>query len=128
MKDTIQTFQRRFDEAEFRADADALHELIAEDFFSIGPKGFVLNKQEWIGRHGRFKYLEVNISEVDIRHFEKTAIVRNIQHNKATHDDDLVEITTRVMQVWVEHNDRWQIVGIQFSPWAGDEHGNSVET
>lgn len=52
--------------------------------------------------------------------YDKAAIVRNIQRNKAVYKDEPVEIATRVMQVWVEIKGRWQIAGIQFSPLAED--------
>jgi len=121
MENTIRELQEQFDQAELHADLDVLQRLIADDFLSIGPKGFVLNKQEWIDRHIHFKYLELETSDRDIRLYDKTALVRNIQRNKAVYKEEPVEIAVRVMQVWVEINGRWQLAGIQFSPWAEDK-------
>ena len=118
MKEEILQLQKHFDEAELKADKKVLEQLIADDFLSIGPKGFVLNKREWIDRHVHFKYLELQTSEVDVRLYNKAAIVRNIQKNKATYKDESIEIAVRVMQVWVEQGSRWQLAGIQFSPLA----------
>lgn len=60
-------------------------------------------------------------SERNGRLYDKAAIVRNLQRNKAVYKDQPVEIATRVMQVWVAINGRWQLAGIQFSPWSDDK-------
>jgi hypothetical protein len=118
MEDTILKFQDKFDQAELHGDTGTLRQLIADDFQSIGPRGFVMNKQEWIDRHRLFKYLQLDITERNVQLYDKAAIVRNVQSNKAVYSDQHVDIMTRVMQVWVEINGQWQLAGIQFSPLA----------
>lgn len=56
---------------------------------------------------------------MDIRLYDSTAIVRNVQRNRATIDDKHVELAVRVTQVWVNLRDQWRLAGIQFSPLAG---------
>ena len=119
-EDTIRGLQREFDRAELEADAERLRELLTEDFLSIGPKGFVLDKEEWISRHGHFSYQALEISSVDVRLYDKAAIVRNIQHNRATYKGDEVDLRVRVSQVWVQQQNQWRLAGIQFSPLAQD--------
>jgi hypothetical protein len=55
-------------------------------------------------------------SDVDVRLYDKTAIVRNIQRNTATHRDDKVAVSARVSQVWVDQQGQWRLAAIQFSP------------
>ena len=74
--DDILDLQRAFDEAELNADVARLGELLAEDFLSIGEQGFVLGKREWIGRHGEFRYVSIETSEVDVRRYGEAAVVR----------------------------------------------------
>jgi hypothetical protein len=115
----IATAQQRFDAAELGADTQTLQELLAEDFLSIGPKGFVLSKSEWIDRHVHFTYHSLETSDVDIRTYgSDTAIVRNIQRNRATYRDTESEIAVRVSQTWVRQSGSWRLAGIQFSPLA----------
>jgi hypothetical protein len=114
----IRKLQEEFDRAELDADADALDRLLADDFRSIGPKGFVLDKAQWIGRHERFKYHRLDTSDMEIRSYPRAAIVRNIQRNDATHGDDHVQLAVRVSQTWVQLDDGWRLAGIQFSPLA----------
>jgi hypothetical protein len=119
MSEQIVDLQNEFDRAELAGDREILQRLIAEDFVSIGPKGFTLSKAEWINRHGIFSYQRLDISDVDARHYgDHTVIVRNVQHNQATYGDEHVDVTVRVSQVWVDLDGRWQLAGIQFSPLA----------
>ena len=67
--DAVREVQERFDEAERGADLDTLRELIAEDFLSIGPRGFVLDKSQWIARHQEFTYQSLDPSELDVRRY-----------------------------------------------------------
>jgi hypothetical protein len=117
---TIRTLQNRFDAAELAGDRDTLRELIADDFLSIGPKGFVLDRSEWIDRHELFNYEALDVTEVDIRLYDRTAIVRTIQRNRATYGAERVAIAVRVGQVWVRQVDAWRLAAIQFSPLAED--------
>src|SRR2546423_2379015 len=86
-EDAVRAAQNEFDSAELTADAETLQRLIAEDFLSIGPRGFVLDKQEWIDRHVHFTYHALDVSDMDVRLYGDTAIVRTIQRNKATYKD-----------------------------------------
>jgi hypothetical protein len=118
MNNTIRALQNEFDTAELNADTETLQRLIADDFLSIGPKGFVLDKQEWIDRHGHFTYDALDIDDIDIRLYDNTAIVSNIQRNKASYKDQHVELALRVSQTWVHKEEQWQLAAIQFSPLA----------
>jgi ketosteroid isomerase-like protein len=113
--DDILALQRAFDEAELNADVARLGELLAEDFLSIGEQGFVLGKREWIGRHGEFRYLSVQTSEADARHYGDTAIVRCVQRSRASWRGEPMELAVRLSQVWIRQPGGWRIVAIQFS-------------
>ncbi len=122
MDNTIRLLQQTFDQAELQADTAQLNRLLADDFVSIGPKGFLLNKEEWINRHVHFKYHALDTSDMDIRLYNNTtAIVRNIQRNRATYQNETMELTVRVSQVWIwEAGGAWRLVAIHFSPMAQD--------
>jgi hypothetical protein len=115
---TIRQVQAEFDRAELYDDRETLRRLIADDFLSIGPRGFILNKDQWINRHNQFSYQALDTSEMDVRLHDGTAIVRNVQKNRATYDNHPVELTVRVSQVWVNQQGEWRLAAIQFSPMA----------
>lgn len=119
-QDQVLAAQRRFDAAELDDDRDVLHELLHEEFLSIGPKGFVLDKRQWIDRHDHFTYHELQVDELDVRIFGDAAIVRSVQRNHANSSGREVHIATRLSQTWVRQSGRWWLVGIQFSPLPND--------
>ncbi|HEV7758855.1 MAG TPA: nuclear transport factor 2 family protein [Acidimicrobiales bacterium] len=108
--------QEAFEEAERHGDVVALDELLTDDFLSIGDQGRIFDKDGWIGRYASFGYDLLETSEVDVRVHGGAAIVRNIQHSRATFDGLQFDLTVRAGQVWVTDADRWRLAGIQFSP------------
>jgi hypothetical protein len=50
----IRELQQAFDDAELHADTDRLNSLLADDFVSIGERGFQFDKRQWIARHAPF--------------------------------------------------------------------------
>jgi hypothetical protein len=78
----ILRLQQEFDTAELEDDRHALRRLIVEDFQSIGPRGFVLDKEQWINRHDRFHYAALDTSEHEVKLYDGAAIVRNVQHRR----------------------------------------------
>ncbi|HEY6686832.1 MAG TPA: nuclear transport factor 2 family protein [Propionibacteriaceae bacterium] len=114
----ILRLQERFDTAELDDDRKVLDELIAEDFQSIGPRGFVLDKEQWINRHDHFRYAALETSEHEVRLYGGAAIVRNVQRNTGAHDGQESQYVMRVGQTWVNQLGQWRLAGIQFSPLA----------
>lgn len=57
--------------AELQGDVAVLDRLLAGDFIGIGPRGFVLNKEAWLGRHssGDFKYLSMEQRDPVLRKY-----------------------------------------------------------
>jgi hypothetical protein len=113
--DDILELQRAFDDAELHADTDRLGALLADDFLSIGERGFQLGKTQWIDRHRDFRYLAIETSEVDVRRYEKAAIVRCVQRSRASWRGDPMTLAVRLSQVWIHQAEGWRLAGIQFS-------------
>ena len=117
MPDVIEA-QRAFDAAELAVDTVALDGLLTDDFRSMGEQGHVLDKQQWIARHGEFTLLAADASDVDVRHYDRTAIICGRQRVQATWRGEVLTLTTRFSQVWVRPGDGWRLAAIQFSPLA----------
>jgi hypothetical protein len=113
--DDILELHRAFDHAELRGDPERLGALLDDDFLSIGEQGYQLGKQEWIGRHGEFRYLSIETTEVDVRRYDKTAIVRCVQRSRATWRGEPMALAVRLSQVWIWRPGGWQLAAIQFS-------------
>ena len=115
MQAHIRDLQRAFDEAEVNSDIEALNTLLADDFRSIGEQGYVLDKQQWLGKFADFHYTRLESSEVDVCLYGATAIVRCVQRCQSTWRDAEMSLTGRVGQVWVQLTEGWKLAGIQFS-------------
>jgi hypothetical protein len=113
--DIIRELQRDFFSAELRGDAERLDALLAADFLSIGERGYQLGKREWIDRHGDFRYLSIKTTELDVRHYGTTAIVRCVQRSRAAWRGEEMALAVRLSQVWIQEPDGWKLVAIQFS-------------
>ena len=123
VQDTIRNLQDAFEQAELHDDRERLRELIDDDFVSIGPRGFVLDKEQWIDRHNQFSYTALVTSELDVRVYDGAAIVREVQRNRSRYKDEELEFAFRVGHVWRGQNGDWKLVAIQFSPLAEAEAG-----
>ena len=113
--DQVLQVMAAFRDAELEGRADQLEKLLAGDFISIGEQGYLLDKVQWISRHGDFRYHTLEMTDVDIRRYDRTAIVRAVQHSTATWHGNAMELRTRVSQVWVQPDYTWQLAAIQFS-------------
>ena len=116
--DDILELRQAFDDAELRADAGRLDELLADDFLSIGEQGYQLDKRQWIDRHRDFRYLAIETAEADVRRYDKAAIVRCVQRSRATWQGSQLTLAVRMSQVWVHQAGGWRLAGIQFSSLA----------
>jgi hypothetical protein len=113
--DDILELQRAFDDAELRGDAGRLDALLADDFLSIGERGYQLGKREWIDRLRDFRYFSLETTEVDVRHYDTTAIVRCVQRSRASWRGEEMALAVRLSQVWIRQPGGWRLVAIQFS-------------
>jgi hypothetical protein len=111
----LRELHQAFCDAELHADTDRLNALLADDFTSIGERGYLLGKQQWIDRHADFAYLALTTTELDVRRYDRAAIIRCVQCSRATWHGEVMTLTVRLSQVWIEGPGGWQLAGIQFS-------------
>jgi hypothetical protein len=107
--------KQEFDEAELHADVERVKSLLTDDFLSIGERGFVLDKNQWVARHADFAYLSTESLEPDVRRYDRCAIIRDIHHSQATWRGQAMTLKTRRSQVWVEQPEGWRLAALQFS-------------
>jgi len=75
----------------------------------------MLDKQQWIARNGDFRFISVDTSETDVRRYDRTAIVRSVQHTRATWLGTPMALTVRVSHVWIRQADGWKLAAVRFS-------------
>jgi ketosteroid isomerase-like protein len=112
---------RRWAEAERNGDVAALDTLLYEDFVGVGPLGFVLDKQQWLGprRSGDLKNSSFEWQDPSVRVFGDTAVVIGTQVQESTYQGRDASGRFRVTQVALRTGgDRWVLAGMHYSPIA----------
>ncbi|TDD74590.1 nuclear transport factor 2 family protein [Actinomadura rubrisoli] len=107
----------RWADAERRSDTQALDGLLDEDFRGVGPVGFVLTKQQWLGRYeGGLAVESFDWQDVNVRVFGDTAIAIGTQVQEASHQGRPSSGRFRSTQVLVRRDGGWRIVSMHLSP------------
>src|SRR2546428_11040306 len=108
--------------AELRGDVTALDRILAADFIGIGPRGFVLNKEAWLGRHasGDFKYLSMEQRDPILRTYTDSAILLVTEESQTTYKGQPVSVgALRATYTLVRIRGSWRLAGAQYSPIQG---------
>ena len=115
--------------AELGGDTVTLGRILAEDFVAVGPRGFMLTREQWLFRHdsGSLTYQAFEWDEVQVRVHGNAAVMIGRQTASAVYEDGDVrhEIQDqfRTTLVFVEEQGRWLLLGLHLSPIAGPPAG-----
>lgn len=103
--------------AETQGDVTFLERTLTDDFIGIGPLGFMLTKQEWIGRlqAGDLKYESLTLDEARVRMYNDAAILTARQAQNAAYRGNSINAQFRTMLVFVHQRGLWQLAGLQLS-------------
>lgn len=111
-------FPVRWADAERRGDTAELAALLTDDFTAVGPRGFVLDKKQWLDRydsgaliHDAFAWVELTV-----RHYGCAAVVLGVQMQQSVYEGRDVDGCFRVTQTLVEDGGRWLLAAVHLSP------------
>jgi ketosteroid isomerase-like protein len=122
---TMTTLGEDWAAAELRGDTSFLGEILADDFVGVGPRGFMLTKDQWLSRHdtGSLRYESFGLDEVQVRLFGGTAITVCRQSARGVYEGENgrfeLDDQFRATLVFVRQDGRWQLAGLQLSPILG---------
>ena len=106
--------------AESSGDTGVLADLVTDDFRVVGPVGFILDRQQYLGRYqGGFSPESVEWADVVVRDYGSAAITIATVTQKATFAGERADGQFRVAHVFVKPADRWQIANVQYSMIGG---------
>jgi ketosteroid isomerase-like protein len=113
-KDQVLELGRRWAAAERTADVDALGPLLADDFLLVGPLGFMLDKEQYLGsrRSGDLKHESLVWEVVSVRLYGEAAVAVGSQTQRSTYQGRDASGRFRVTQIAVQQRGDWAIVGL----------------
>lgn len=114
--DDIRTTGQQWAEAEFRGDPGALATLTTEDFHVVGPVGFVLDRQQYLGRYqGGFAPEAVSWDEVEVVEHGDAAITVAVVTQQASFQGQRADGRFRVTHVFVRGAGGWRVAHAHYS-------------
>jgi uncharacterized protein (TIGR02246 family) len=122
---TVMTFGEDWAAAELRGDTSFLAEILADDFVGVGPRGFMLTKDQWLSRHdkGNLRYESFGLDEAQVRLFGDAAVAVCRQSARGVYEDENgrfdLDDQFRATLVFVRQDGRWQLANLQLSPILG---------
>jgi hypothetical protein len=113
----------RWVDAEAHGDTDALRALLHDDFQGDGPRGFVLTKQEWLGRYtdGELVNQAFVWHDVKVRAYDDSAVVMGVQVQKASYRGNDCSGRYQGTLVAVRRDGHWSIVNLQLGQMTPPE-------
>jgi ketosteroid isomerase-like protein len=118
--DQVLELGRHWANAERAGDADALEQLLADDFLLVGPLGFMLDKSQYLGsrRSGDLRHESLVWEDVRVRAYGDAAVAVGSQTQRTTYLGRDASGRFRVTQVAIRKGDHWILAGLHYSPIA----------
>ena len=116
--DTIADLQRQVNDALVSADKETLERLVAPDCQIVGPKGYMISREQWIKvRRGGYDYEQVLLRPVreHLVVYDHAAIRCDVVESACTFRGERIEGLFRVTQAWLTRNGRWQLASVQYT-------------
>ncbi len=120
MTDQLMECSNRWEAAERNNDSAALTPLLHAGFAAVGPRGFVLNRQQWLTRYesglhnNSFEWTDVTEREFA----NGVGLLIGTQTQASTYMGRPSNGSFRVTQVWLNEAGNWQLASIQLSEIA----------
>ncbi len=107
--------------SERQGDTTFMERTLTDDFSAVGPRGFVLNKEQWLQRFrsGGLKYESLDWDDVNVRTYGDAAVVTGHERGKVKYQNQAMENDLRTTLVWVRQDGRWLLAAAQMSPILG---------
>ena len=100
-------------------DSAGLAPLLHPSFAAVGPKGFVLNRDQWLVRYeSGLHNTAFDWANVEARDLGDVAFLIGVQTQRSTFQGRPVEGSFRVTQAWLRDGEQWKLASLQLSEIA----------
>jgi ketosteroid isomerase-like protein len=119
-KEQVRQLGQQWADAEALGDTGTLGRLLTDDFVLVGPLGFMLDKQQYLGSRlsGDLRHESFAWEDLSVRVYGDAAVVVGSQTQLSTYQGHDASGRFRVTQVAVEQGGVWVIAAIHLSPIA----------
>lgn len=116
----LEVLAREWAAAEQRGDTASLAHMLADDFVGIGPRGFMLTKEQWLARYtsGGLRNASFALDEVRVRVYGDAAVATGRQTQRGDFQGHDIAGQFRTTQVFVRQDGRWLLAALHLSPIA----------
>ena len=110
----LQLEEKAWHVAPLTADLTTITNVVADDWFAVGPTGETLNKSDLLETVSNYKgvFDSLNYSNVEVNVFENTAVVISLFEGTGKE----FNLTQRFMRVYAKRNNEWNCVATQIVP------------
>ena len=121
MEDQLTALGQEWAAAEERGDTAFLDRTLTDDFIGIGPRGFMLTKEQWLARYqsGDLRQDSFIWDDVQVRVYGDSAVATGRQTQQGAFQGHDIAGQFRVTQVFVQQDERWLLAAMHLSPITG---------
>ncbi|HEY1321724.1 MAG TPA: nuclear transport factor 2 family protein [Streptosporangiaceae bacterium] len=118
--DTVRALQDQVNAALLGSDWETLNQLVSPDARIIGPKGFMIDRDTWVGVHQESHYEQVRLqpAETEVHAYGNAGIRIDVVDSECRYKGQTITGHFRVSQVWAADRERWQLVTVQYTSIA----------
>jgi len=120
MEEELLKLENEFARAVTSNDADALDELLADDWVIVEPDGSFIDKARFLGviKSGALSHESMEFTDLRVRIYGNTAVVTGLTATKGKFMGQDFTACERATDIFVKHTDRWQCVFTQLTRFA----------
>jgi ketosteroid isomerase-like protein len=116
----IDSFLSEWTSAERAGDARKLEDLLTDDFYGVGPLGFVLPKEAWLARHRQgLTYETFDLEQIQIHLYPDVALVTAQNNTRGSYQGQPIPEAVRATLAIVKGSGNWRLAAIHMSFIAG---------
>lgn len=115
----IDSFLSAWTRAECAGDVEKLEDLLADDFYGVGPLGFILPRPAWLARHRDLSYQTFDLAEIQTREHGGAVIVTARNNTRGDHQGNPLPEALRATLVIVGDPGSPRLAAIHMSFIAG---------
>ena len=93
-----------------RKDHETLDRILADEFTLISARLGFIERAQWLSVVGQYDIEDFEYEHSDIHVYGQVAVVNSRYSQKATFGDQDLSSIFLVTDVWVNRDDRWQVV------------------